>query len=294
MRVGVAGNPGAWSTERMVQALLATDVEAFTFRLEDCTNRLGDKAVLLGGRDLCTLDAVVVKKLGRSDDVNAPSRVRLLQQLEYRGVRVFSPAEGIREVTDRYQMTQRLAQAGLPLPRTVVTESVEAAAEVVEDWGAVVVKPLYTSKARGMLLLVREDGYRSQLRRWQQEWQMPFYLQAYVTHPGRDVGVAVLGGAPIGAYYRIARPGSWTTATSAGGHYEPCSLTPEIQHLAAAAAGLFGLDYTVVDLVESGGGYLLYEVSAFGGFAGLWRTHGIDAASLYAGHVVRTMDARGR
>lgn len=220
--------------------------------------------------------------------------MQLLQQLEYRGVRMFSPADGVREVNDRYQMTQRLAQVGLPLPRTVVTESVEAATDVVEDWGRVVVKPLYTSKARGMLLLAREEAYRLKLRQWQREWGTPFYLQGYVPHPGRDIGVAVLGGETVGAYYRVAHPGSWATTTSAEGHYEPCALSPEMRRLAGAAADVFGLDFTVVDLVEARGGYLIYEVSAFGGFVGLWQTHGVDAAKLYADHVVRTLDARGR
>jgi tetrahydromethanopterin:alpha-L-glutamate ligase len=294
MRVAVAGIPGAWSTERMEQALRGADVETFMFRLADCTFSLAEGTVLLGDRDLGMLDGVVAKKLGRSEEAAAPSRVQLLQQLEYRGVRVFSPADGIREVNDRYQMTQRLAQAGLPLPRTVVTEGVEAATDVVEDWGRVVVKPLYTSKARGMLLLAREDAYRLKLRQWQREWRTPFYLQEYVPHPGRDIGVAVLGGEVLGAYYRVAHPGAWLTTTSAKGHYEPCPLNQEMERLAGAAADLFGLDFTIVDLVEARGGYLIYEVSAFGGFAGLWETHGIDAAKLYAEHVVRTLDARGR
>ncbi len=294
LRVAVAGIPGAWSTERLERALEGVGAETFTFSLGECTLSMAEGAVLLGDQDLGTLDGVVVKKLGRSGEAAAPSRVHLLQQLEFRGVRVFSPSAGIREVNDRYQMTQRLAQAGLPLPRTVVTESVEAATDVVEDWGRVVVKPLYTSKGRGMLLLAREEAYRLKLKQWQRQWQTPFYLQEYVPQPGRDIGVAVLGGETPGAYYRVARPGTWLTTTSAAGHYESCEVTPEIRRLACAAAELFDLDFTVVDLVESRGGYLIYEVSAFGGFAGLWQTHGIDAAKLYADHVVLTLAAAGR
>ena len=294
LRVAAAGTPGAWSTERLEEALAGAGAETFAFSLADCTFSMTEGAVMLGDQDLGTLDGLVVKKLGRSSEAAAPSRVQLLQQLEFRGVRVFSPADGIREVNDRYQMTQRLAQAGVPLPRTVVTESVEAATDVVEAWGRVVVKPLYTSKGRGMLSLAREDAYRLKLRQWQRRWETPFYLQEYVPHPGRDIGVVVLGGESPGAYYRVARPGSWLTTTSAEGHYERCELSPEMRRLACLAADLFGLDFTVVDLVEVRGGFLIYEVSAFGGFAGLWQTHGIDAARLYADHVVRTLGASGR
>ena len=44
----------------------------------------------------------------------------------------------------------------------------------------------------------------------------------------------------------------------------------------------FGLDYTVVDLVEQGDDFLIYEVSAFGGFRGLLEASGVDAAAAYA------------
>ena len=294
LRVAVAGIPGAWSTDRLAEALAEAGAETFAFRLADCTLSLTEGAVLLDDRDpddrdLGTLDGLVVKKLGHSGEAAAASRVQLLQQLEVRGVRMFSPADGIREVNDRYQMTQRLAQAGFPLPRTIVTEAVETASDIVQDWGRVVVKPLYTSKGRGMLLLAREEAYRLKLRQWQREWQTPFYLQEFIPNPGRDIGVAVLGGESPGAYYRVAHPGSWLTTTSAKGHYQPCALSQEMGRLACAAADLFGLDFTVVDLVEARGGYLVYEVSAFGGFAGLWQAHGIDAARLYANHVVRTL-----
>ena len=292
-RVAVAGIPGAWSTQRLAGALAEIGAATFVFSLADCTYDLSRGEVLLDGTDLGRLEGVAVKKLGRSDDAAAPSRVQLLRQLEFRGVRVFSPAAAIDEVNDRYRMTQRLAQAGLPVPRTAVTETLEAAADIVEDWGKVVVKPLHTSKGRGMLLLERGRAYRLKLRNWLRCWT-PFYLQEFVPHRGRDIGVAVLAGRTLGAFYRVAAPATWLTTTASGGHYQACVVTAEMQRLAQTAAGLFGLDFTVVDLVEHGGGYLIYEASAFGGFAGLWRTQRIDIARLYAEHIVSELSARGK
>lgn len=289
LRVPVAGIPGAWSTDRLQHALAEAGAETFAFQLADCILDLAEGTVTVGDLDLGTVDGLAVKKLGQFGDPGAPSRVQLLQQLEFRGVRVFSPADSIREVNDRYQMTQRLAQAGLPVPRTIITEGVEVAGDVVERWGRAVVKPLYTSKGRGMLLLASEEPYRLKLKQWLREWNPPFYVQEYLPNPGRDIGVAVLAGEVCGAFFRVAHPGSWLTTTAAAGHYERCEVTPEMRRLACDAADLFGLDFTVVDLVESRGGYLIYEVSAFGGFAGLWQTQGIDAAKLYAEHIVRTL-----
>jgi tetrahydromethanopterin:alpha-L-glutamate ligase len=289
LRVAVAGVPGAWSTERLRDALAACGADALVVDVSACGADLIEGSVLFEGMDLGTLDAVVVKKLGATTDPLMPTRVHLLHQLEHRGVRVFSRARAIADVNDRYRMTQRLGQSGVPIPRTVVTESVWTADLVIREWGRVVVKPLFTSKGRGMLLLHAGKPYRLALRRWQRTWRMPFYLQEFVPHAGRDIGAVVLNGRVLGAYYRVAGRGAWSTTTAAGGSYEACEVTPEMARLAVRAADVFGLEFTGVDLVETPGGYLVYEVSAFGGFAGLWRSQGIDAAKAYAEYVVHAL-----
>lgn len=289
MRVAVAGIPKAWSTELLRSALIELGVDSFSFSLADCLNDFRTRSVLLGGLDLGELDGVVVKKLGATSDRITPTRVQLLRQLEHRGVRVFSPANAIAEANDRYWMSQRLAQASILIPRTVVTEDLESAADVVESWGKVVLKPLFTSKGRGMLLLSNDKVYRLKLRNWQREMVSPFYLQEYVPNPGRDIGVAVLAGHVLGAFYRVGSGKGWLTTTSAGGHYESCELTPDMESLAVKAADIMGLDYTVVDLVKTGDGYLVYEVSAFGGFTGLWESLNMNVARLYAEHIIKVL-----
>ncbi len=293
-RIGVAGIPGAWSTERLRRALDACGAETLTFDPSACSVALPGGEVWFEGQDLGALDAVVVKKLGVTTDRLTPTRVPLLFQLEHRGVRVFSPARAIADTSDRYHMTQRLADGGIPIPRTVVAESTWAAAQVIQEWGRVVLKPLFTSKGRGMLLLDRDRPCRLALRRWRRIWQMPFYIQEFIPHAGRDIGVVILGGRVLGAYYRVAGRGAWLTTTAVGGRYDTCDVTPEMERLAVRAADVFGLEFTGVDLVEVSGGYLVYEVSAFGGFAGLWRSQGIDAAKQYAEYVVHTLTGSGR
>jgi tetrahydromethanopterin:alpha-L-glutamate ligase len=286
LRIGIAGIPGAWSTEQLRAALCRMDVESPVFNLAECSLDLETGAVWSGERDLGTLDGVIVKKLGPEVNPLTATRIPLLRQLESRGVRVFSSSSAIAEANDRFGMTQRLAQAGIPLPRTVITESLDTAARVVARWDRTVLKPLYTSKGRGMLLVSNRSAYRLMLRRWHRDWGMPFYLQEYVPSGGRDIGVAILAGRVVGAYYRAGSSNTWLTTTASGGHYERCDVSPDMERLALSAADLFGLTFTVVDLVKPPGGYLVYEVSAFGGFAGLWKSHAIDAASLYAEHVV--------
>jgi ribosomal protein S6--L-glutamate ligase len=95
----------------------------------------------------------------------------------------------------------------------------------------------------------------------------------------------------VGAFYRVAPDGQWMTTTANGGFYAPCDLDTRGQDIAVSAARLFNLDYTVVDLVETEGDYLLYEVSAFGGFSGLWAANKLDVAGLYAQYIIREVAA---
>jgi ribosomal protein S6--L-glutamate ligase len=285
MKIWVAGMPGGWSSERMTSTLSKLKIETFLFPLSECTLNLKTGVVSWEGEDLSGLDGIVVRKLGDSVDPLTPFRVNLLHQLSSRGVRVFSSPQAIEEANDRYRMSLKLSQAGVPIPETVVTESVDEAARVVERWEKAVLKPLFTSKGRGMLLLDSEEAYRLTLKHWQDEQKFPFYLQKYI--PARyDIGVALLGKQILGAYQRVAPDhDAWQTTIRSGGHYEPFSPNSEVAEFACRAADPFGLDFTVVDIVPCGEEYLVYEVSAFGGFSGLWAC-GIDAASIYANYIL--------
>lgn len=284
MKVWVAGIEGGWSGERMVAALSNLKIDAKLITLSDCSHDLMSGKVSCHDCDLGSLDALIVRKLGDPIDPLTPSRLNLLRTLERRGVKLFSSAQAIDNANDRYRMSLSLAEAGVPIPETIVTESLEEAVSLVERWGRVVVKPLLTSKGRGMQLLNSEGAYRLALKHWSHRQVSPFYVQRYVS-TSRDIGVALLGNQIIGAFQRVAAPGAWQTTIREGGHYEPFAPDSTVAALAQKAAEPFGLDYTVVDLVQSGDQWLAYEVSAFGGFSGLWAC-GIDVAAKLAHYVL--------
>ncbi len=287
MRIWVAGVPGGWSGEKMLTALSTLKIETRLVSLSDCSLDVTTTTVRTGTENLGQLDGLVVRKLGDPIDLLTPYRVNLLRALESHGVRVFSPSRAIEEANDRYRMTLRLATAGIPIPETVITESIDEAAELVERWGSAVIKPLFTSKGRGMVLLSGERAFRLGLKHWDMREHVPFYVQRYV-RASYDIGVALLRNQVIGAFRRVAGGESWQTTIRTGGRYEPFLPDSRISQLAIAAAEQFGLDYTVVDMVQHKDDWLVYEVSAFGGFSGLW-AGGIDVASKYANYVVAHM-----
>lgn len=289
MRVAVIGQPGAWSTERLAAALGRAGADPLVVDLAACGLRLPDPRVFHAGRPLEGLAGAVVKKIGdTAEGWVVQERIHVLRHLEASGVPVVSAPERLAVAVNRARMTLELARGGFPLPDTVITEDASEAEAAVERFGATVAKPLFTSKGRGMMRLDPGSDVRALVERWRAQALGPVYLQRFVKHPGRDLGVAVLEGRYLGAYWRVAREDQWMTTILSGGRYEPADPPREVIVLAERAARHFGLAFTGVDLIEPpDGGWAVLEVSAFGGFRGLRDACGIDAAPLVADAALR-------
>jgi len=295
VRIAVAGQPGGWSTERLAAALREAGADAIVVDLAASSVRLPDPRLFVDGVPLDKLGGVVVKKIGdTADGWIVQDRLSMLRHLAANGVPVLSEPDRLASAVNRYRMTVELAAAGVPIPETVVTEDAREAQAAVERFGAAVLKPLFTSKGRGMERLDGGLDLGTFFARSRAQEQGPFYLQRFVKHPGRDLGVAVLDGRVLGAYWRVAREDQWMTTILSGGHYEPADPPAEALDLALRAAKHFGLVFTGVDLMETpDGSFTVLEVSAFGGFRGLLTACGVDAAPALA-KVVLDRFARAR
>jgi ribosomal protein S6--L-glutamate ligase len=195
---------------------------------------------------------------------------------------------------DRLTCTVTLRMADIPMPPTVVTENLAEAEAAVKRFGTAVLKPLYTSKARGMQIVEAGPQAETQLRAFQAAGNAMMYVQQLLDLPGHDFGIAFLGGEYLGAYARVQRGDSWHTAMSAGGNkYQSIEPPPEFIDLARRAQAPFNLDFTCVDVVETKAGPLVFEVSAFGGFRGLREAADIDAGGAFTDYVLQKISDDG-
>lgn len=290
LRIGVVGLSGSWSTEALADAIaertgyrLIVDMARVVLDLETGQAHYGDV-------DLCDLSGLIVKKVTKTYSADTLDRLELLRFVENRGVRVFSPPANIARLIDRLSCTVMLRQCGIPMPRTVVTEDLDHAVESIRAFGTAVLKPLYSTKARGMVLIdaAKSADIRDALLSFKKENKV-LYIQQKVDIPGRDLGVAFLGGEFLGTYARVIGDKAWNTTIKSGGQYAPHTATQETIDLAQRAQAPFGLDFTTVDVVETNDGPVVFEVSAFGGFSGLRVGVGLDAASLYSDYVAKEL-----
>lgn len=283
-RIAVVGTKGGWSSEKLADAAAEITGERILVEMDRVALDLATGAATCDGLVLNDLDAMVIKKIGSKYSRDLLDRLELLRHLRRRGMKIFSSPESIMRVLDRLSCTVELRLNDIPMPPTTVTEDPGAALLALEGYGRSVLKPLYTSKARGMIVVEPGPEARAAIEEYHQR-NAVLYLQKMIDHGGKDLGVAFLGGEYLTTYARRGDGDSWNTTTAFGGKYVPFDPDPEIIEIARKAQAIFGLDFTCVDVAITGQGPMVFEVSAFGGFRGIQATSGIDAARRYIEYV---------
>ncbi len=287
-KIGVVGVPDGWSSES-----LADEVEKLTgFRLlidlEHVFYNSEMNTIMFKDTNLMDLDGLIIKKVGPRYSHDLLNRLELLLFLEKRGIKFFSPVKSILKSFNRLSGTLHLQLENMPMPKTVITEDIDLAVNTVKDFNAAIFKPLFSTKARGMVVLSHDDpDLKEKVFDFKNSGNTTMYIQQMVKIPGKDLGIAFLGGEYVATYARVANSNSWNTTINSGGKYEPYEPPDDIIELARKAQSIFNLDFTSVDVVETDEGPVIFEVSAFGGFRGLLKAQKLNAAQLYAEYVVK-------
>jgi len=237
----------------------------------------------LGGAGLEKYDAVLVRCLSHS------RAYYITRWLEGLGVPTVSPHRTVATCGDKLLTSAALQEAGLPIPRTAVAFTSEAALEVIERMGyPVVLKPLFGSWGRLLARVNDRDAAEAILEHKTTLGgyiHSVFYIQEYVDKPGRDIRALVVGDEVVYAIYR--RSAHWITNTARGGEPLPCPLTPEIVALSLAAAEAVGGGIVAVDLLETADGRLLVnEVNHTPEFHGAMQATDADIAGKMVDYVL--------
>jgi ribosomal protein S6--L-glutamate ligase len=288
-KIGVIGLQGGWSSERLLETVEAKTGYGRLIEMNHVAFDLSKGTVTHDDIDLMSLDALMVKKIGSKYSPDLMERMEILRFLQIQGQKIFSRPDIMFKAMDRLSCTAVLRHGGIPIPPTVITEDHKEAEKAIARFGRAVLKPIYTSKARGMILVDSGNDVKHKLEQFNDSGNKIIYIQKIVDLPGRDLGVVFLGGKYVATYARVKNGDSWNTTIRAGGKYEPYEPGENTLKLAQQAQDLFGLDFTSVDIAETPDGPVVFEVSAFGGFRGLQMAHDIDAAELYVDYVLEKL-----
>jgi ribosomal protein S6--L-glutamate ligase len=187
---------------------------------------------------------------------------------------------------DKFLASARLAEAGLPTPRTFACQTVDDALRgFAELGGDVVVKPLFGSEGRGIARL-NDPALAERAFRLLVQLGAVVYLQEFVPHEGMDFRLLLIGERVLAVRRRNLL--DWRTNISRGATAEPFDPSAEMIDLARCAAAAIGAPLAGVDLLPARDGTLyVIEVNAVPGWKALAAACQVDVAALVLKYLER-------
>jgi ribosomal protein S6--L-glutamate ligase/tetrahydromethanopterin:alpha-L-glutamate ligase len=285
--VGVVGkNAEGWGTTELRASLQKRGVSSVFFKFSSLVARVGYKPVkdLNDENRVNDLSAVIVRPVGRGSLEEIIFRMDFLHNLESRGILIVNSAKTIERCVNKYYALTFLEKNGLPVPRTVVTESLEKALKGFQELGGdVVLKPLFGSRGVGSTRIFDAD-IAARIFRSVKLYRGVFYLQEFVHHGNSDIRAFVVDGHVVAAMRRVGN--SWKTNVSQGARPVTIQLSEELQSLAVKAANVVGCKVAGVDILESEKGPLIVELNSQPGWRGLRSVTRVNIADCIVDYVL--------
>ncbi|MFW9831576.1 MAG: RimK family alpha-L-glutamate ligase [Candidatus Thorarchaeota archaeon] len=294
MRIGIVMSRERpnWPVRRLIRVLEANSCEVVTFCLKNLSVHMdsGKMEFLLPKRRALDVKGIILRSIGGGSTDQITSRISILEALEFSGIRVFNSAYSHRRAKDKLATLVWLAHHGIPIPRTTVTERLAVAVAATKRYNDIVSKPLRGSQGQGIFRLQDSDLAFRIFKILQTENQT-MLIQEFITTPGRDIRVFVVGDRVVGAMYRYAKPGDWKTNVSRGGKPKKCPLSKDLEALALKATTAMKMDFAGIDILESKDGLVVSEVNSAPNWSGLQKATGVDAAEAIVTHVLQGLKA---
>lgn len=283
-RVGVASaEPEGWETSRVVDEIQNRKTECVVFDVTETIVRVGGKRprVQYKKEDLTNLDGVFTRAVPGGSLEQVILRMDTLHCLERLGIPFMNRPHAIEKAVDKYYTLRLLELAGVPVPRTTVTQCTRDALRAFRRYKDVVVKPLFGSGGVGMTRVSDHEIARRVFRSLEAS-RYVMYIQEYLEHGTRDIRVFVIGNKAIAAMTRVGD--TWKSTLRQGAQPQPCDLTPELAKLAVKCAETIGLEYTGVDILDTEQGFVVTEVNSSSGWQGLQQVTKINVAKQLVNH----------
>jgi RimK family alpha-L-glutamate ligase len=287
-KIGILSSQRGYHVRALEDAIRDRHCEPVYFPIARLAARVGERPALQSGdQSLEDCRAVLVRTIPAGSLEQIIFRMDALHRLEKLGVRVVNSAGSIERTVDKYYTSFLLADAGIPTPRTIVTEDFQTALAACMEMKDVILKPLFGSEGKGMVRISDEETSYRVLRAWELNRYI-YYIQEYLPHFQKDMRVFVVGGRVVAAMLRTGT--GWKTNYSKGAKIEPVLLSAEEADLALRAVQLLNLDYAGVDLMpaEDGKTYVI-EINSIPGWRGLQQITGQSIAGWIVNHVLKSV-----
>lgn len=282
-------NPEAWSSTQVREALTKRGIPYQCFTFPRLVARLAYKPYFkVNGTSLLEeLDALIIRPIGRGSLEELVFRMDMLYKLERQGFYMVNPPTAIEHCVDKYDILAILEDEGVPVPRTLATESVNEAIKAFNELGGdVVVKPIFGSRGQGATR-VNDLDIADTIFKAITFHHGVIYMQEFVPHGTSDIRAFVLGDQVIASMRRVAQ--GWKTNYSQGAKPAPEKISDEFKELAVKAAKAVGCKVAGVDILEGPQGPRIVDVNSQPGWKGLQMVAKVDIADSIVGFVLKEL-----
>jgi len=242
------------------------------------------------GQILSSVDAII-PRIGASVTYHGSAIIR---QFEMMNVFSVVSSEALMKSRDKLRCLQLLAMAGLGVPKTVFTDSIQDIDRIIDEVGGipVIIKLLEGTHGLGVILAETRNTAVSTIEAFN-KLKESVIVQEYIRESnGADVRAFVVDGKIVAAMKRKAAPGEFRSNLHRGANSIHVKLTQAEIETALKAVEVTGLDVAGVDMLESDRGPLVLEVNPSPGLEGISRTTGVDVAGKIIDYIERSFEER--
>ncbi|MDD3791909.1 MAG: RimK family alpha-L-glutamate ligase [Candidatus Bathyarchaeota archaeon] len=288
MKFGImTRNPEAWSSSQVREALSRHGIAYECFTFPRLIARLAYKPYFKVNNIsvIEDLDALIIRPIGRGSLEELVFRMDMLHKMERQGFYMVNPPGAIEHCVDKYDILALLEDVGVPVPRTLATESVNEAIKAFNELGGdVVVKPIFGSRGQGATR-VNDIDIADTIFKAITFHHGVIYMQEFIEHGHTDIRAFVLGNQVIASMRRVAT--GWKTNYSRGAKPAPTEISDDFKELAVKAAKAVGCKVAGVDILEGPDGPRIVDVNSQPGWKGLQAVSKVNIAEEIVKFVVQ-------
>lgn len=187
--------------------------------------------------------------------------------LHDRGGRFLNPYPACAMLQNKIVAANRLADAGVPVPRSWVTGDFSLLRELASRM-PLIIKPYRGHRGAGIRVVRSPDDLADVPPQ-----EFPMLVQQFVAGAGDDLKVYVVGE----RVFAVRKPFSWTSFRGTG---TPCEVASPVRDIALRCGRAFGLGLYGLDIVEGPDGPVIVDLNYSPGFRGV-----PDVAPLIARYI---------
>ncbi len=290
MKFGImTRNPEAWSSSQVRESLTKRGIPYECFTFPKLVARIAYRPYfkVASTSIIEDLDALIIRPIGRGSLEELVFRMDMLYKLERQGFYMVNPPTAIEHCVDKYDILALLEDVGVPVPRTLATESVNEAIKAFHELGGdVVVKPIFGSRGQGATR-VNDIDIADTIFKAITFHHGVIYMQEFVEHGFSDIRAFVLGDQVIASMRRVAS--GWKTNYSQGAQPAATDISDDFKELAAKAAKAVGCKVAGVDILEGPEGPRIVDVNSQPGWKGLQMVAKVNIADEIVQFVLREL-----